>query len=112
MTEPTVPAATYIGHVHLKVADLERAVRFYCDVMGFELVCHVGSAVFIEAFGYHHRIGLNTWESKDGQPSYWRGWYGATQADMPVLNKPLDLGSLLAELDEPPGADSAEFIRR
>src|SRR2546426_2521428 len=52
----------------LSVADLERAVRFSCDVMGFELVCHLGSAVFVEAFGYHHRIGLNTWESKDGQP--------------------------------------------
>ncbi len=68
MTEPTVPAATSIGHVHLKVADLERAVRFYCDVMGVELVCHLVSAVFVSAGGYHHRIGLNTWESKDGQP--------------------------------------------
>jgi catechol 2,3-dioxygenase len=156
MSEPTVPAATYIGHVHLKVADLERAIRFYCDVMGFELVCHLGSAAFVSAGGYHHRIGLNTWESKGGQPpaygttglyhfainyptrrdlaraykrlldhgwsidgsadhtshealylhdpdlngielawdrepSYWCGWYGATLADMPVLNKPLAL---------------------
>ncbi len=68
MTEPTVPAATYIGHAHLKVADLEHAVRFYCDVMGFELVCNLGSAVFVSAGGYHHCIGLNTWERKAGQP--------------------------------------------
>jgi catechol 2,3-dioxygenase len=56
-----------IGHVHLKVADVERALRFYCDVLGFELMQRFGaSAAFISAGGYHHHIGLNTWESRGG----------------------------------------------
>lgn len=58
-----------IGHVHLKVADLERALRFYCDVLGFERMQRWGSAAaFISAGGYHHHIGLNTWESLGGSP--------------------------------------------
>ena len=58
-----------IGHVHLKVADLERALKFYCGVLGFELQQKLGSqAAFISAGGYHHHIGLNTWESKGGSP--------------------------------------------
>ena len=58
-----------IGHVHLKVADLERALSFYCDVLGFELIQRRGGeAAFISAGGYHHHIGLNTWESAGGQP--------------------------------------------
>ena len=58
-----------IGHVHLKVADLERALKFYCGVLGFELQQRFGSqAAFISAGGYHHHIGLNTWESKGGSP--------------------------------------------
>jgi len=58
-----------IGHVHLKVADLDRALKFYCGVLGFELQQRLGSqAAFISAGGYHHHIGLNTWESKDGSP--------------------------------------------
>ncbi|HXC34954.1 MAG TPA: VOC family protein, partial [Candidatus Acidoferrales bacterium] len=58
-----------IGHVHLKVADLERALKFYCDVLGFGLQQRFGSqAAFISAGGYHHHIGLNTWESKGGSP--------------------------------------------
>ena len=57
-----------IGHVHLKVADLERSLAFYCGVLGFELMQRMGSeAAFISAGGYHHHIGLNTWYSK-GQP--------------------------------------------
>jgi catechol 2,3-dioxygenase len=64
----TIPAETRIGHVHLKVADIERALGFYCGVLGFELMQRVGdSAAFISAGGYHHHIGLNTWESKGGQ---------------------------------------------
>jgi catechol 2,3-dioxygenase len=56
-----------IGHVHLKVADLERALAFYCGVLGFELMQRMGpSAAFIGAGGYHHHIGLNTWESRGG----------------------------------------------
>ncbi|HUS17047.1 MAG TPA: VOC family protein [Chloroflexia bacterium] len=166
MTQPPIPGPARIGHVHLKVADLERSIGFYCDVLGFELVCHLGTAAFVAAGGYHHHIGLNTWESAGGapppagttglyhfainyptrrdlaaafrrlldagwtidgcsdhtshealylhdpdfngielawdrDPSYWRPWYGATQADMPALNHPLDLDALLAELASP-----------
>jgi catechol 2,3-dioxygenase len=58
-----------IGHVHLKVADLERAIAFYRDVLGFELTQRFGAqAAFLSAGGYHHHIGLNTWESLDGDP--------------------------------------------
>lgn len=58
-----------IGHVHLKVADLDRALAFYRDVLGFQLTQRYGrQAAFLSAGGYHHHIGLNTWESKDGQP--------------------------------------------
>ena len=58
-----------IGHVHLKVADLERALKFYCGVLGFELQQRFGSqAAFISAGGYHHHIGLNIWESAGGSP--------------------------------------------
>ena len=58
-----------IGHVHLKVADLDRALAFYCGVLGFELIQRYGTqAAFISAGGYHHHIGLNTWESKGGSP--------------------------------------------
>jgi catechol 2,3-dioxygenase len=58
-----------IGHVHLKVADLERALRFYCGVLGFELMQRYGTqAAFVSAGGYHHHIGLNTWESLGGSP--------------------------------------------
>jgi catechol 2,3-dioxygenase len=58
-----------IGHVHLKVADLDRAIGFYRDVLGFELMQRMGDqAAFLSAGGYHHHIGLNTWESKGGSP--------------------------------------------
>ena len=58
-----------IGHVHLKVADLERSLRFYCGVLGFEMTQRYGTqAAFVSAGGYHHHIGLNTWESLGGSP--------------------------------------------
>ncbi|MBS1821224.1 MAG: VOC family protein [Acidobacteria bacterium] len=64
-----IPAGTRIGHVHLKVADLDRALAFYCGVLGFDLMQRFGSqAAFISAGGYHHHIGLNTWESNGGHP--------------------------------------------
>ena len=64
-----IPKGTHIGHVHLKVADLQRALDFYCGVLGFELQQMYGDqAAFISAGGYHHHIGLNTWESKGGSP--------------------------------------------
>ena len=66
---PPIPAGTRIGHVHLKVADIQRALDFYCGVLGFELQQMFGKqAAFISAGGYHHHIGLNTWESAGGQP--------------------------------------------
>lgn len=66
----TVPAKTRIGHVHLKVADLERSLRFYRDLLGFEVTLFYGNqAAFISAGGYHHHIGLNTWHSKDAPPA-------------------------------------------
>ncbi|HXR45813.1 MAG TPA: VOC family protein [Candidatus Limnocylindrales bacterium] len=71
MTRKPVPIdpQVRIGHVHLKVADLDRALKFYCDVLGFELTQRFGSqAAFISAGGYHHHIGLNTWESAGGAP--------------------------------------------
>jgi catechol 2,3-dioxygenase len=69
MTHESIPAGTCIGHVHLKVADLDRAVAFYHELMGFDLITRFGNqAAFLSAGGYHHHIGLNTWESAGGQP--------------------------------------------
>ncbi len=71
MTEKSLPLdpRVSIGHVHLKVADLERAMNFYCGVLGFEVQQWFGAqAAFISAGGYHHHIGLNTWESAGGSP--------------------------------------------
>jgi catechol 2,3-dioxygenase len=68
MTTPVAPA-TRIGHIHLKVANLDRALAFYQGVLGFQLTQRFGSqAAFLSAGGYHHHIGLNTWESKGGTP--------------------------------------------
>ena len=66
---PALDPRVSIGHVHLKVADLDRALAFYCGVLGFELQQRFGAqAAFISAGGYHHHIGLNTWESAGGSP--------------------------------------------
>ena len=66
---PSIHPAVRIGHVHLKVADLDRALAFYCGVLGFQLTQRYGrDAAFISAGGYHHHIGLNTWESLGGSP--------------------------------------------
>ncbi len=68
--EYKIPAATTIGHVHLKVADLERSLNFYVGILGFEITQNYGSsAVFLAAGGYHHHIGLNTWHSKEAGPA-------------------------------------------
>jgi catechol 2,3-dioxygenase len=68
MTAPIDPRVD-IGHVHLKVADIDRALRFYCDVLGFELQQRwQDEAAFVSAGGYHHHIGLNTWQSRGGPP--------------------------------------------
>jgi catechol 2,3-dioxygenase len=67
---PVLPKETCIGHVHLKVADLDRAIGFYQGVLGFEVTARYGTqAAFLSAGGYHHHIGLNTWESQGGTPA-------------------------------------------
>jgi catechol 2,3-dioxygenase len=70
MEKYTIPPQTRIGHVHLKVSDLDRALKFYHDLLGFELITMYGEqAAFISAGGYHHHIGLNTWQSKGAPPA-------------------------------------------
>jgi catechol 2,3-dioxygenase len=65
-----IPADTRIGHIHLKVSDLDKALAFYQDLLGFEIMQRYGTqAVFISAGGYHHHIGLNTWYSKNAPPA-------------------------------------------
>jgi catechol 2,3-dioxygenase len=64
-----IDPGTRIGHVHLKVADIERSLAFYCGVLGFQLMARYGTqAAFFSAGGYHHHFGINTWESKGGSP--------------------------------------------
>ena len=66
----TVPAQTRIGHVHLKVSDLDKSIKFYNGLLGFEVTMMYGNqAAFLSAGGYHHHIGLNTWHSKNGEPA-------------------------------------------
>ncbi len=65
-----IPDQTRIGHIHLRVADLDRALKFYRDLLGFEVTMYYGDqAAFLSAGGYHHHIGLNTWNSKDSPPA-------------------------------------------
>ena len=68
MNVPPIDPGVRIGHVHLKVADLERAIAFYCGVLGFQITGRVPGAAFIAAGDYHHHIGLNTWNSAGGAP--------------------------------------------
>ena len=92
-----VPAQTRIGHVHLKVSDLDRSLAFYHDLLGFEITQRYGSqAVFISAGGYHHHIGLNTWHSKGAGPApvnvpglYHTAILYATRKDLAVILKRL-----------------------
>jgi catechol 2,3-dioxygenase len=66
---PPIDSGVRIGHVHLKVADIERSLAFYCGVLGFQLTARYGTqAAFFAAGGYHHHFGINTWESKGGLP--------------------------------------------
>jgi catechol 2,3-dioxygenase len=70
MSSYTVPPLTRIGHSHLKVSDLNKALEFYHELLGFEITQYYGdSAVFLSAGGYHHHIGLNTWSSRNGPPA-------------------------------------------
>jgi len=70
MENYTIPAQTRIGHVHLKVSDIQKSLDFYCGLLGFEVMTMYGDqAAFISAGGYHHHIGLNTWHSKGAAPA-------------------------------------------
>ncbi len=74
MDQYQIPAQTRIGHVHLKVANLDRALAFYSGLLGFEITTLYGNqAAFISAGGYHHHIGLNTWHSKNAPPASKQG---------------------------------------
>ena len=79
-TPYTVPAGTSIGHIHLQVTDLERSLKFYRDLLGFEVMLHAGTAAFLSADGYHHHIGLNTWHSQGGRPAVREGVAGLYHA--------------------------------
>ncbi len=69
MAHEPIPAGAHIGHVHLRVSDLDRSIGFYRDLMGFDLLVRLGDeAAFLSAGGYHHHIGLNTWQSAGGSP--------------------------------------------
>ncbi|WP_069131202.1 VOC family protein [Rhodohalobacter halophilus] len=91
------PAGTSVGHIHLKVTDLDRALKFYRDLLGFELTTMYGDqAAFLSAGGYHHHIGLNTWHSKGGPPSpqraaglYHTAFLYPTRKDLAVIVKRL-----------------------
>lgn len=94
-----IPAQTRIGHIHLKVSDLNRALGFYRDLLGFELVTMYGTqAAFVSAGGYHHHIGLNTWESEGASPApaYSTGLYHTAI----VYPERRDLAAILARLIE------------
>ena len=70
MDDYKIPAKTHIGHIHLKVSNLQHSLDFYCGLLGFEIMATYGDqAAFISAGGYHHHIGLNTWHSKDAPPA-------------------------------------------
>ena len=97
-----IDAGVRIGHVHLKVADLDRALAFYCGVLGFALQQRLGTqAAFISAGGYHHHIGLNTWESAGGSPPP-VGSTGPVSCGDPVPD-PGRLGGCVAAFDSRPG---------
>ena len=92
-----VPNGTTVGHIHLKVADLDRALEFYRDLLGFELTTMYGDqAAFLSAGGYHHHIGLNTWHSKGGQSTprnsaglYHTAFLYPTRKDLAIILKRL-----------------------
>jgi catechol 2,3-dioxygenase len=69
LTNPTAPAGTKLGHMHLRVGNIAEATAFYHGVLGFDITAHMPGALFVSAGGYHHHIGMNTWESLNGKPA-------------------------------------------
>ena len=119
ITPRPIAAGTRIGHVHLKVANLERALGFYCGVLGFDLMMRYGSqAAFISAGGYHHHIGLNTWDSLNGQPPgpgttglYHTAILYPTRADLgDALRRVLDAG-IVIDGSADHGVSEAVYLR-
>ncbi|MDR6265347.1 VOC family protein [Roseobacter sp. N2S] len=95
----TAPAGTSIGHVHLKVSDLDRALAFYCGILGLQQTQRYGAeAAFVAAGGYHHHIGLNTWHSK-GQPPAPLDTAGLYHLALLYPTR-ADLGRVLVQLDK------------
>ncbi len=101
-----IPEGTRVGHVHLKVTDLQTSITFYRNILGFELMSYLGSAAFLSVGGYHHHIGMNTWESLGGSRAQ-KSWLGM---DYFVLNIPQSnlnelssrlRGNLSSQSDEP-----------
>ena len=104
---PPVDPRTTIGHVHLKVSDIDRALGFYRDVLGFELQERWGDhAAFLSAGGYHHHIGLNTWQSRGGQPPA-RGATGLFHAAILYPDRPSLADALRRVLDARVAIDGA-----
>ena len=96
MNDYKIPTQTRIGHVHLKVSDLQKSLDFYCGLLGFEkMVMYGDQAAFISAGGYHHHIGLNTWQSKDAPPALWPH---DEDGMLTMYTQRLDVESLLNEL--------------
>ena len=109
MTEGSIPAGARIGHVHLRVSDLDRSIRFYRDLMGFDLVARLGDeAAFLSAGGYHHHIGLNTWESAGGPPPP----RGATGLYHFAINYPERRDLAVALKPWGPGLSGASWFRK
>lgn len=114
-----LPPDVRVGHIHLKVSDLERSLRFYRDILGFTVTQRYGKdAVFLSAGGYHHHIGLNTWESKGGLPPSTRatGLYHVaflypTRRDLAVAFKRLQKNAIPLEGAADHGVSEALYLR-
>ncbi|MEO2058607.1 MAG: VOC family protein [Mesonia sp.] len=114
-----IPQETRIGHVHLKVSDLQRSLDFYCGLLGFKLTQMYGDqAAFVSAGGYHHHIGLNTWQSqnfppanRDGVGLYHLAILYPTQKDLATIYKRLHLHSDLRIGASDHGVSQAIYIR-
>jgi len=105
-----IPEGTRVGHVHLKVTELSRSVAFYQHVVGLDLMSYLGSAAFLSVGGYHHHIGMNTWESLGG-PVRKDGWSGLESITIRIPQKQLnELSSRLADNPFPYSTDSGKLL--